>query len=132
VLLARSHARDDVPRAIELADRAVTSDPQHYEAQVTRGELYLSRGRAGASESDLGVALQSLSAASELPGCQNRVNLTTARVLLERAALHQARGRDARADLDAVLEYRASLASHAVDIADTWQAVFERAEAMLS
>jgi tetratricopeptide (TPR) repeat protein len=130
VLLSRSFARGDLVRAIELADRATASDPHHYEAQVTRGELYLARGRSEANGADLDAALESLTAAASLPGCQNRVNLTTARVLLERAQLALARGQDASADLDAVLEYRSSLAIHAAGVSDAWMTLFERAQAL--
>jgi tetratricopeptide (TPR) repeat protein/predicted Ser/Thr protein kinase len=81
-LLARTHLSEAAPSSFAAAraalDRAIEIDAESYGAVTARAEVALIEDR-------LDDAARDLERATELAGCQNRVNLLRARVLLARA-----------------------------------------------
>ena len=95
---------DDLARARDLARQALQIDGESYEAAVTLAEVGLIEGRRTGEAAPLQAAAEALQTACVLAGCQNRVNLLTARVKLEAARQARRRGDHDVAQLDEILQ----------------------------
>ncbi len=135
-LLARAHlasaratrSGSDFDSGLAAAARALELDPESYDAAVTAADLHFERALAGAGAGAeaFGRALEGLAVASRLEGCQNRVLLTRARVLLARAKATEASGGNPVSDLDAVLSFANQSSREMLEL-DVWRPVIDEA-----
>ncbi|MBL8766519.1 MAG: protein kinase [Planctomycetes bacterium] len=109
----REAASTALLRGLERARRAVGTDASHYEARVLLAETLLALGATTADDAMLVDAHGQFEIAFGLDGCGNRAQHGQARVLLARARLARAQGRDAIELADAVLRFQFGAASPA-------------------
>lgn len=91
-------------RGERAALAALELESGHYDAAVTLAEIRLAAARCGDGPARVEGALEALDMARSMRGCQNRVNLLTARTRLERARRLAASGSDPTRDLSVVIE----------------------------
>ncbi len=129
-LQARTHLEEaraggdpgHLDRGLGCVDRA-PAGVESYELSLVHAELALAKGaEPGAGDEWFGHALAALRRAQGCQGCQNRVGLLTAAAHLARYRRARALGRDATADLGAVLELLESPAARAPDN-EPWLAI---------
>ncbi len=130
VLEARTHLEEarsggapgHVDEGLECLGRAPAGQ-ESYDLLLGRAELALAKAaqRDGA-EPWFGHALDALRRAQDFEGCQNRVNLMTAKALLARYRHAQAQGRERATDLGAVQDLLDGPAARAPDN-EPWLAI---------
>ncbi|MHC4101128.1 MAG: protein kinase domain-containing protein, partial [Planctomycetota bacterium] len=101
---ARQGATGEIlEQGLRIAEDAVGMDNHSYDAALILAEIKIEKGRTRNSYRWLLSALETLTAAMELEGCPNRVNLLAATTRLELARQVRDQGRDPRPDLEAVM-----------------------------
>ncbi|MEE8143055.1 MAG: protein kinase [Planctomycetota bacterium] len=119
-----SHGRQQLQTTLK-------NHPDHYEANVTLGELLIEQGRIADDPAILETAMEKLRGAFNLMGCGNRVNNLISRARLERARQLKRRGGDPRPDLEAVLSFRDEVPDSVQDT-PAWDEVLRAAEEELA